>query len=145
MLDGTSSETVRSKKNKRKKSKLFLLTSKKCWVMDRKLLPFYQHLVDGYSVKLREELEVKVVLSDFEIIQHVKEEPLDDFFVEHPSNQVQNSTNQFKVIIPLVFCSNFEDGFVLTIIHLLTLPESISCSDSWTLNYSPSFLSLKDL
>ena len=95
---------VRNRKvsSKRKKLKMFLLTSKKCWLMDEKLMPLYQHLVDGYSDKLREEWEVKVEESDIEAIQQVKQEPRDDFLaeitdqnlVEYPLLQVNGSTNQ---------------------------------------------------
>ena len=92
-----------SKKKKLKKK--FLLTSKKCWILE-KLLPFYQHLVDDYSVKLREEWGVKVEETDIETTPQVKEEPEDDYLMESQSVHLNNSTNQFKVIIPLLFSSS---------------------------------------
>ena len=107
-MSDRKSKTIRSKKKRKKK---FLLTSRKCWLIDEKLIPLYQHLVDGYSGQLREEWTVKCEESNFETTQHVKEEPLDDYFVEH-SNQVQNSTNQFKVIIQLSFCPYSRGGFL---------------------------------
>ena len=91
------SKRLRSKKKKMKKLKKFLLTSKKCWVMGEKLLPFY-HLVDDYSVKLREEWTVKVEEMDVEVTP-MKEEPQDDNLVEPQSLQVtSNTTNGSKVI-----------------------------------------------
>ena len=109
-MSGRRSKTIRSKKKKMKKTKKkkFLLASKKCWVIDEKLLPFYQHLVDDYSVKLREEWTVKVEETDIEATPQVKEEPLDDYLVYHPTNEVQNSTNH-EVINPLLF-SYFSGG-----------------------------------
>ena len=80
------SNRVRTKKKKLKKMK-FLLTSKKCWLMEEKLLPFYQHLVDGYSIKLREEWTVKVEELDVNILSQVKEEPLDENFVVRPQHE----------------------------------------------------------
>ena len=59
MSDGRSSR-VHSRKKKTKGKKKFLLTSKKCWLIEQSLLPLYQHLVDGYSDKLRDEWKVKV-------------------------------------------------------------------------------------
>ena len=97
---------IRSKRGRRskkmKKSEKFLLTSKKCWLIDEKLLPLYQHLVDDYSVKLREEW-IKVEETDIETTPQEKEEPEDNFLVEHQPVHLNNSTNQFKVIIPLLF------------------------------------------
>ena len=90
------SRTVRSKK---KSKKMFLLTSKKCWLIEEKLIPLFQHLVDDYSVKLREEWTVKVEETDIETTPQVKEEPLDDYLVEPQPEHLNNSTNQFKVII----------------------------------------------
>ena len=100
-MSGRRSKRARSKKKKSKKK--FLLTSEKCWLIDEKLLPFYQHLLDNYSDKLREEWTVKVEETDIETTQQVKEEPLDDYLVEPQSVNLNNSTNQFKVIIPLLF------------------------------------------
>ena len=95
---------IRSKKvcvKKRKKSKKFLLTSKKCWVIEEKLIPLYQHLVDDFSIQLREDWTVKVEETDVDIAQ-VKEEPQDDNLVEPRLLQVNsNTTNVFKVILSL--------------------------------------------
>ena len=86
-----------SKKKKLKKK--FLLTSKKCWILEEKLLPCYQHLVDDYSDKLREEWTVKVEETDVDITQ-VKEEPQDDNLDEPQALQLnRNSTNGLKVIL----------------------------------------------
>ena len=100
-------KTIRSKKKKTKKSKkMCLLTSKKCWLIDEKLLPLHQHLVDDYSDKLREEWTVKVEETDIQATSQVKEEPEDDYLVEPQSAHLNNSTNQFKVIIPVLFSSS---------------------------------------
>ena len=73
------SENVRSKMKKKKKSKKkFLLTSKKYWLMEEELIPMYQHLVDGYFLKLREHWTVEVEVLDVNILSQVKEEPVDD-------------------------------------------------------------------
>ena len=64
--------------------------------MEEKLLPLYQHLVDDYSFRSREEWTVKVEESNIETTQQVKEEPLDDFLVQ---NQVDHSTNREVIIL----------------------------------------------
>jgi len=76
----------------------FLLTSKKCWLIDEKLLPFYQHLVDDYSDKLRKEW-IKVEETDVETTTQVKEESLDDDLMEPQSLHLNNSTNHFKDLV----------------------------------------------
>ena len=96
-MSGKRIKRARCKKMKNLKKK-FLLTSKKCWVIEEKLLPFYQHLVDNYSDKLREEW-IKIEETDIETIPQVKEEPKDDYLVEPQQVHLNNSTNQFKVII----------------------------------------------
>ena len=95
-MSGIKSKRVCSKKKISKKK--FLLTSKKCWLLEEKLIPFHQHLVDGYSDKLREEWNVKVEETDV-VVQQVKEEPQDDNLVD--SQQIQSSSrmNQLEVII----------------------------------------------
>ena len=60
--------------------------------------------MDDYSDKLREEWTVKVEETEVDITQ-VKEEPLDDFLMEPQPVHLNNSTNQFKVIISLLFSS----------------------------------------
>ena len=45
---------------------MFLLTSKKCWVMDEKLLEVYSHLVESYSHQLKDELKVKVKVEEMD-------------------------------------------------------------------------------
>ena len=85
---------------KKKKMMKFLLTSKKCWLMEDNLIPFYQHLVDDYS-KLREEWTVKVEETDIETIPQVKEEPEDDYLLDYQPVNLNNSTNRFKVIFSL--------------------------------------------
>ena len=105
MSDRRSKRFRSEKMKKMKKSKKkFLLTSKKCWLIEEKLLPLYQHLVDDYSVKLREEW-IEVEETDIETTPQEKEEPEDNFLVEPQSVHLNNSTNQFKVIIPLLFSS----------------------------------------
>ena len=82
------------------KFKKFLLTSKKCWLIEEKLIPFYQHLVDDYSDKLREEWTVKVEETDVEVVQQVKEEPQEDYLVDSQRLQLLSSRmNQLEVII----------------------------------------------
>ena len=73
-------------------------TQQKKHQCNEKLIPFYQHLVDGYSIQFREEWTVKVEETDIDTTQ-VKEEPQDDNLVEPPTFQVNNSANQFKVIL----------------------------------------------
>ena len=87
------------KKRKKKLKRMFLLTSKKCWLIEEKLIPLYQHLVDSYSVKLREEWNVKVEETDVEVVQQVKEEPQDDFLVDSQQLQLKSRTNQLEVVI----------------------------------------------
>ena len=100
------SKRARGKKMKKLKN-TFLLTSKQCWLIDEKLIPLYQHLVDDYSIKLREEWTVKVEEMDIETTPQVKEEPEeDDYLVEPQALQVNNTSNQFKVIFPLLFSSS---------------------------------------
>ena len=94
------SRTAHSKKKKKLKKK-FLLTSKKCWLIEEKLLPFYQHLVDTYSVKLREGWNVKVEETDVEVVQQVKEEPQEELLVDSQQLQLSSRTNQLEVVL---FC-----------------------------------------
>merc|ERR1712013_91210 len=100
MMSDRRSRKVAFKKKRKKLKKRFLLTSKKCWLIEEKLIPLYHHLVDGYSDKLREERPIKTEESDFEITPQVKEEPQEDFLVsvENPANQIKNS-NQFKDVL----------------------------------------------
>ena len=96
-MSGRRSRKVRCKKSK-KKSKKFLLTSKKCWLIEDNLIPFYQHLVDGYS-KLREEWTVKVEETDLEATPQVKEEPQDEYMVDSQQLQLSIRMNQLEVIL----------------------------------------------
>ena len=73
--------------------------------MEEKLLPFHQHLVDSYSIKLREDWAIKVEETDIETTPQVKGEPEDDYLVEPQPVHLNISTNQFKVIISLLFSS----------------------------------------
>ena len=66
-------------------------TQQKKHQSNEKLIPFYQQFVDGYSIQLREEWEVKVEETDVDITQ-VKEEPQDDNLVEPLSLQVTSNT-----------------------------------------------------
>ena len=69
-MSGRRETKVFSKKKKMKKIRKFLLTSKKCWLIEQSLLPLYQHLVGGYSEKLRQESKVKVEESrDYYILE----------------------------------------------------------------------------
>ena len=101
MSEIRSRRKVDSKKKKKKKShKTFLLTSKKCWLIEDKLLPLYQHLVDSYSVNLRAaEWNVRVEESDIDATPQVMEGHGNDNFTEPQSLQLNSSTNQFQVII----------------------------------------------
>ena len=67
--------------------------------MEEKLIPFYQHLVDGYSIQLREEWNVKVEEKDVDVAQQVKEEPQDDYLVDSQQLQLSRRMNQLKVVI----------------------------------------------
>merc|ERR1712013_84094 len=99
-MTGRRSEIVRNKIRKKLKKK-FLLTSKKCWLIEQSLLPLYQHLVEGYSEKLRDEWKVKVEESDTEATTvQVKEEPEDDqdgYMLEFQSLQPNTLTNTNEV------------------------------------------------
>ena len=80
---------IQSKKRKRR----FLMTSKKCWIIEDKLLPLYSHLVNSYSNQLLEDPFC------FEIIQ-VKQELEDDFLLESlPSVDQHDSTNHLDEVI----------------------------------------------
>ena len=92
------SKKVHSKKKKKLKKK-FLLTSKKCWLIDEKLLPLYQHIVDNFSDKLREEWTVKVEETDIETTPQVKEEPQDDYIVDSQQLQLSSRMNHLEVNI----------------------------------------------
>ena len=98
-MSEVKSKRVRIQMRKKKKMKKFLLTSKKCWVMEGKLIPLYQHLVGNYSVKLREEWDVKVEETDLEATPQVKEEPQDDYLVDSQQLQLSSRMNQLEVII----------------------------------------------
>ena len=86
-MSGRRTETVRSKNRGKKLNKKFLLTSKKRWLIEQSLLPLYQHLVYGYSDKLRD---------DIDTTSQVKEEPRDDL-LESQSLQQSSSTNNPEV------------------------------------------------
>jgi len=65
-------------KNKRRLSKReYLLSSKKCFLIEDKLLPLYSHLVESYSDQLKDTWAVKVEESQFGSVQ-IKEEPADE-------------------------------------------------------------------
>ena len=99
MMSEMKSRTVRIKKKKKKNlKKKFLLTSKKCWLIEEKLIPLYEHLVDSYSVLLREEWNVKLEETDVEVVQQVKEEPQDDYLVDSQQLQLSSRINQLKVV-----------------------------------------------
>ena len=71
-------------KNKRRLSKKkFLLSSKKCWVIEDKLLPLYSHLVQSYSDQLKDTWTVKLEESQFGSVQ-IKEEPTDEINYDTP-------------------------------------------------------------
>ena len=93
------SKKVRSKKKKRKKKIKFLLTSKKCWLLEEKFIPMYQHLVDGYFVNLREHWNVKVEETDVKVVQIVKEELPDDYLVDSQQLQLSSRMDQLEVVI----------------------------------------------
>ena len=62
----------------------------------------YQHLVDNYSVKLREEWTViKVEEMDVEVVQEVKQEPQEDNSVDSQQLQSSSRMNQLEVVISL--------------------------------------------
>ena len=78
---------LRKKKKKKTKMKKFLLTSKKSWLIEDELFPFYQHLVDSYCVKLKEEWKF-----DVQETRQVKEEPMDDLVEPNQIIKVSGST-----------------------------------------------------
>ena len=76
--DSYNQLTMHCKKNRRGVSKTkFLLSTKKCWLIEEKLLPLYSRLVQSYSDNLQDTWTVKV--EEFQDIPHVKQEPLDDY------------------------------------------------------------------
>ena len=61
---------IQSKKKKRR----FLMTSKKCWMMEDHLVPLYSHLVDCYSNQLLEDPfcgEIIQVKQETEVIDYL--------------------------------------------------------------------------
>ena len=76
------------KKKKKRTKKLYLLTSKKCWLVEHTLVPLYQHLVDVYSDKFNGESNMTLENCDIGEMLEVKEEP-QDYFLE--SSYVQQS------------------------------------------------------
>ena len=63
-----------------------------------KLTSVYQHLVDGYSERLRDEWKVKVEESNTEAkAVQVKEEPEDDYTLESLSIQLSNTNKNPEV------------------------------------------------
>ena len=66
-------------KNKRRRvfKKKYLLSSKKCWLVEEKLLPVYSYLLDTYYDQLNDTWTVKVEESQFGRVQ-IKEEPTDE-------------------------------------------------------------------
>ena len=90
-MPGRRSETIRNK-NRRKKTKKFFLASKERWLIEERLVPLYQHLVDGYSEKMRDEWKVKV-----------KEEPQDNDLLESHQDQQSSSNNNNQQVTYRVF------------------------------------------
>ena len=79
----------------KKKNKRFLVTSKKCWIIEDKLVPLHSHLIDCYSNQLIDDPFC------CEIIR-VKQEPQDDsqedYLVESlPSADHHDSSNHFDI------------------------------------------------
>ena len=71
-------------KNKRRLSKKeYLLSFKKCWLIEEKLLPSYSYLVESYSDQLKDTWTVKVEESQFGSVQ-IKEEPTDEINCDAP-------------------------------------------------------------
>jgi len=72
-------------KNKRRRAfkKKFLLSSKKCFLIEDVLLPVYLHLVESYSDQLKDTWAVKVEESQFGSVQ-IKEEPVDEINCDPP-------------------------------------------------------------
>ena len=72
-------------KNKRWRvsKKKFLLSSKKYWLIEDKLLPVFSHLVESYSDQLKDTWAVKVEESQFGSLQ-IKEEPTDEIDYDAP-------------------------------------------------------------
>ena len=63
--------------------KEYLLSSKKCFLIEDKLLPLYSHLVESYSDQLKDTWEVKVEESQFGSVL-IKEEPTDEINYDAP-------------------------------------------------------------
>ena len=72
-------------KNKRRRvfKKKYLLSSKKCWLVEEKLLPVYSYLLDTYYDQLNDTWTVKVEESQFGRVQ-IKEEPTDEINYDAP-------------------------------------------------------------
>ena len=80
---------------KKKKNRRYLMTSKKCWIIEDKLMPLYSHLIDRYTNQL---LGDPFCCEDIK----VKQEPQDDYPLESllsADKQKSNSHLDNEVII----------------------------------------------
>ena len=83
---------MKKKKKRTKKQKMYLMTLKKCWLVEDRLVPLYQHLMDVYSDKLNRESNVTLGECDLQEMLEVKQEPQDDDFMKSPYAQESKPT-----------------------------------------------------
>ena len=98
-----SKRTQVQNNEKKRKKRRFLLTTKKCWIIEDKLLPLYSHLVDSYSNQLLEDPFF------CETIQ-VKQESQDDHLLESLTSADRQKSNDHlkKVIDCSIYYSHLE-------------------------------------
>ena len=123
-MPGKKSTRLVSKKKKRKK-KMYLMTSKKCWLVEDCLVPLYQHLLDVYSEKLNGESNVTLGECDMGEMLEVKHEPQDDDFMESPYVQQSKPTD----VQVLTYFLNLCLGLVLLFLFILFFFSFLSASD----------------
>ena len=100
---------IQSKKKKRR----FLMTSKKCWIIEDKLIPLYSHLLDHYSNQLLEDPFC------CEIIE-IKQEYQEDYLLESLTSSADqhDSSNHLEKVDCCIYYSHFE--FTWGVTQLLT-------------------------
>ena len=107
-------------KNKRRhvSKKKYLLSSKKCWLIEDVLLPVYSHLVESYSDQLKDTWEVKVEESQFGSVQ-IKEEPSDEINYDAP---MILPINEVCINFPPLTSFYKRKHFAFIIFHSLVFP-----------------------
>ena len=88
----------------RKKSRRFLMTSKKCWVIEDHLIPLYSHLVDCYSYQLLED----------PFCCEIKQEPEESLSLpssdQHNSSHLEEVIDCFSTVRQVIFLEKFVSG-----------------------------------